>query len=157
MAVEPGTFLSLSSVAWSAISSLATVLAVVVALFLPMYVERKKKNNLIKLIEHEIQMNIKFLKKASSKQEVTLNDEKISRLNLMCPILSNIYLNVWNCNKQTVAELSAISYLQFAEIAHSLELIRSYAIEIDNSKGESPYSYMVDDEIERCLQLSKRT
>lgn len=155
MSFEPGTFLFLSSTAWSAISSLATVSAVIVALFLPMYLERKRKNNLMKLVEHEIQMNIGYLRKAISVQDTNLKGNRMSRLDQMCQILSHIYLGVWKYNKQTVAELSAINYMKFSEIVYSLELIRSYAVEIDTSKEESLCLYVVESEIERCIQLSE--
>ncbi len=156
MSFEPGTFLFLSSTAWSAISSLATLSAVVVALFMPMYMEKKRKNNLMKLVEHEINMNIGYLRKAISAQDTILNGNKISRLDNMCQILSRIYLGVWKYNKQTVAELSAPNYMKFSEIVYSLELIRNYAVEIDTSKEESLCLYVVESEIERCIQLSER-
>ena len=61
MASESELFLSFPPADWSAISSIATLLAVVVALFLPFYYERKKKQNLGRLIEYELKKNIELL------------------------------------------------------------------------------------------------
>lgn len=156
MPIKLETFISLSSIAWSAISSIATVLAVIVALFLPFYYEKKKKTNLSKLIENEIRSNIDLLQEANSTKEGIINGRTTSRLNLMCPKLVHLSLNIWNDNKQTIAEITAKKFLKYSEIANFLERIKLYAVEIEEKKGQSPYAAFIEDEIVKCLQLSNK-
>ncbi len=153
MLPEPETFISLSGLAWSAISSIATVLAVIVALFLPFYSVRKKKSNLSKLIEKEIDFNIELLKKASLCKDENLDGTHISRLNIMCTILSKIDLNVWNDNKQTIAEVSSSRFMKYSEINKRLDSIKEYAVEIIKTEGRSLYIHLIDGEVLKCLQL----
>ena len=100
MASEPEMFLSLSIVAWSAISSIATLLAVAVALFLPFYYEKKKQQNLGRLIEYELNKNIELLGKAYSQKVTKIRDREISKINLMCPILEHLNQEIWNDSKE---------------------------------------------------------
>ena len=104
MPTVPKTFLMLSSTAWTALSSIATFLVVLVALFLPFYQERKKRKNLIELIEDEIKSNSKTLEMAQKNEG-------------MAPaILREINLNIWEDHKQNLANISSDDYLEFKEI-----------------------------------------
>ena len=153
MASEPELFLSLSPTDWSAISSIATFLAVVVALFLPSYYEIKKKQNLVRLIEYELKKNIELIKKAHSLEEGKLEGKVISKLNLMCPVLEHLNLSIWNDCKQSIAEISSAKFLKYTEIIKSIETIKFYAIEIISSKGQSVFSAFIESEISECLQM----
>ena len=46
-------FLTLSSTAWSAVSSLLTLMAIITALFLPFWLQNRKSKNISKLIDIE--------------------------------------------------------------------------------------------------------
>jgi hypothetical protein len=155
MASEQELFLWLSPTDWSAISSIATLLAVVVALFLPFYYERKKKHNLGLLIEYELKKNIELLKKANTQADGEINGKIISKLNLMCPGLEHLTLNIWNESKQSIAEISSAKFLKYTEITKLIETIKFHAIEITKSKGQSLFSVMLEDEITQCLQMHK--
>ena len=156
MSIEPETFLSFSSTAWSAISSMATVSAVAVALLLPFYYEKKKQRNLSKLIKNELKRNINLLKKANTTKDKNLNGNTITKLSIMCAMLQHLSLNIWNDNKQTIAEISAIGFLKFSSIVKLIEEIKTHAIEINKNKGYSLYSALLEDEVERCLQMYKK-
>lgn len=156
MPIEPETFLSFSSTAWSAISSMATVSAVAVALLLPFYYEKKKKRNLIKLIEDELNRNIDLLKKTNATKDKNVNGNVITKLNTMCSMLEFLSLNIWNDNKQTVAEISAKGFLKFSDIVRSIEEIKAHAVEINKTKGSSPYAVILEDEVENFLQMYKK-
>ena len=139
----PETFLCLSGLAWSAISSVATVMAVVVALFLPFYYEKKRKWNLSKLIENEIEANNHLLKKADQCKDSNFKGALISRINLMCAVLVNIDYSVWSDNKQTVAEISAGRYLRYSEITKLLESIKIHALEIKEKKRSHHFMWQL--------------
>lgn len=149
-------FLCLSGLAWSAISSIATVIAVIVALFLPFHYEKKKKRNLSKLIENEIESNNNLLIKADQCKDGNFNGATIFRLNLMCSVLVNIDYSVWSDNKQTIAEISAERFLQYSEIVKLLGYIKMHAIEIIEKKGLSPYAAMINDEVKLCIKLIEK-
>ena len=74
----------------------------------------------------------------------------------MCPTLVHLSLNIWNDNKQTIAEISAKKFLKYSEIANFLERIKLYAVEIQEKKGQRPYAAFIEDEIVKCLQLSNK-
>lgn len=58
------TFLCISEIGWLAISSIATVSAVIVALFLPFSERQKIKNNFHKIIKIEFIENILIIRKS---------------------------------------------------------------------------------------------
>jgi len=151
----PDTFLCLSNTAWSAISSMSAVSAVVVALFLHFSSQTKKINNLSTIIEKELKNNIALLEKSHHVQEGRLNGQVISKLNLMCPVLVNINISDWIENKQTIAEVSAERYMQYAEIMNRLESIKSHSIDTMENNGKSPFSVMIEEEVDKCLQILK--
>ena len=146
------TFLCISNTTWIAVSAIATVFAVLVALFLPFYQKYKMKRNINVLIKNEIKTNVNLLRKTIHVKDSGYNGKVISRLNMICAILKNINLDIWNNHKVNIAEISSKMYLFFNEINNHLENIRKSSIEIDENKGMSPYSGLIEDEIKLCLE-----
>ncbi len=152
MEINIETFLGLSSLSWSAVSSMATVLAVIIALFLPFYVDKKKKTNLIKLIEEEINANAKLLKDADIMKDGNFDGTSINRLTLMCALLIHIDYSVWSNNNQTIAEISAKTFLKYSDIMKMLGVIKKYAIDYQKTKGMVPTSVFIDVTVKKCIK-----
>jgi hypothetical protein len=150
--IKEEMFLSLTSTAWSAISAITTFLAVLVALFLPFYYERKKKINLSNLIEVELARNFELLNKANSVGTAQINGQPISRCNLMYPYLAKLDLSVWSENKKTVAEISSNRYLKYSYVTDLIKNIHEHAVEINAKNGESVYIATIEKEVEQCLR-----
>jgi hypothetical protein len=108
MANEHETFLFLSGLAWTAISSIATALAVIVALLLPFYLDWKKRKNLSLLIEDEIHRNLDRMKKSDNMKSGKLpNGDTIRKVDIMSAFLVHLDTHIWEQNKQTIAEISS--------------------------------------------------
>jgi Glu-tRNA(Gln) amidotransferase subunit E-like FAD-binding protein len=86
-------------------------------------------------------------------KEGKLEGQIISKLNLMCPVLEHLSLSIWNDSKQSIAETSSAKFLKYTEIAKLIEGINFHAMEIINSKGQSLFSALIEDEILKCLQM----
>jgi len=148
------TFLNLSAVDWSAISTVVTFLVVLVALFLPLYFEKKKEKNLSRLIEYELASNIRSLKEAIRIKQSQLNGITISKIDMMCAIIvSRLDLDIWNDNKQTIAEISSKKFLKYSAVAKMMKDIKSYANDIKSKKGQSLYVSSIEEAIEKCLKI----
>lgn len=146
-------FFYLTSTDWSAISTIATIAAVAVALFLPFYIDHKKKKNLVKLIIAELSNNKELLAKAHSQKVPEMAGKSISKIKLMCPILEHLSLVIWDNSKQTVAEISSAKYLKYKDIASLIEKIKNHSIEISKSQDQSIYSAIIEKEVEKCLEM----
>ena len=132
MPTVPETFLMLSSTAWTALSSIATFLVVLVALFLPFYQERKKRKNLIELIKDEIKSNSETLEVAQKNKD-------------MAPaILREINLNIWEDHKQNLANISSNDYLEFKKINTMFHYLKKDAELIHSIDKDAVLARLID-------------
>lgn len=150
------TFLCLSSTGWSALSTIVTLVAVLVALFLPAYYEYKKRRNLCTLIEYEILENLKLLIKANLLGNNKIDLGGTSKIKLMTPILVNLDLQVWNSNNQTIAEISSKKFLKYSDIINQLTNIKKHSEEIKEKQGNCGWVGVIADEVKRCIQSIER-
>lgn len=156
MANEPETFLCLSGLAWTAISSIATALAVIVALLLPFYLNWRRRENLRILIEDEIDRNLEWIKMSDQMWgEDPSNGVKFRKVDLLCAGLVHLDTHIWEQNKQTIAEISSQKYLKYLDMEAEISKLKKYAIEIDESKGKNPVNLieaMLENEIKPAIK-----
>jgi hypothetical protein len=150
--MESEAFLKISSIGWSAISSIATVLAVCVALLLPFHQNNTKKKNILKVIKSNIKENYETLVRANKLQEATLNSKIVSRVNMMCAVLINIDIEIWNNNKQTIAELSSTKYEEYSKLIGEIERIKKHTGDIVNNQGISPCVGFIEEEVDSVIK-----
>jgi SNF family Na+-dependent transporter len=150
--MEAETFLYLNGIGWAAISSIATLLAVIVALFLPLLQDNKKKRNLLKLFLIDILRNYDLLVKANSCKDTNINGALISRVSMMCAVLQNIDNSFWTENKQTIAEISSKKYSDYNTIQKIFLSIKKHIDEIMISQGKSPFVGIIEDEVQKGIQ-----
>lgn len=150
MATE--TFLLLNEIGWAAISSVATLLAVIVALFLPFFLDCKKKHNILKISNIQIQEKYQLLLKASILNASSINGETISRVNMMCAVLKNIDNSFWEENKQKIAEISSSKYLEYNKIENIFSNIKNHTDEINSSQGQSPCVGFIEKEVQEGIK-----
>ena len=151
--MEQDVFLGLSSTAWSAISSIATVLAVFVALFIPFYYESKRKRNIDNILECELFENYKLLKKAQQCNDGNFRGQPISKIQLMCLVLNTLSVECWKENKKSMAEMSKQMYAKYSEVNSFIEDICKHSNEIIESKLISSYASIIEKEVD--LAISK--
>jgi hypothetical protein len=153
---QPETFIFISSITWSAISSIATFSAVIVALFLPLYFEHKKKKNIGNTVELETQYNLDLLIKGDDCKEGDYNGTKISKINFMCPVLINLRIDIWKENKQTIAEISDELFKKYYEINNLINIIIEHANDIISKKSQSAWVVTIEEEVKICIEKIKK-
>lgn len=136
------TFLHLSSTAWTWLSAIATFLAVLVALFLPFYLEYLKEKNIINLVDQEYKININIIKDAKdSKNKDYTNLIKGTPLNIeqvilakQIHILKNLSLNNWKDYKWNIAVNNWKKYLDFENKNKEISSLIEYYEKVANIK-----------------------
>lgn len=154
--METETFLFLTGIGWAAVSSVATLLAVIVALFLPFFTECIKKRNILKIADIQIQENYQLLLKANELQASSINGETISRVNMMSAVLRNIDNSFWYENKQKVAEISSKKYIEYNRIENILLSIKKHTDEINSSQGISACVGFIEEEVRDGIQIIEK-
>ena len=146
-------FLSYSSTTWTGLSSIVTLLAVLVAIFLPFILDQIKRSNVKKSVEIETKYNLNLLLKAESCKNGNLNGQLISRINLMVAMLVNLRVDVWEDNKQIMAGISSELFAKNYEINNLIKDIQKQSNEIYINKGNSPWVAILEDEVKKCISL----
>jgi hypothetical protein len=107
---------------WTALSSIGTLLAVLVALFIPSYNELKRVNRVVRLIEGEITRNYEKAIKADAhhdvqfpggnKVQIVLKPEDTARL---------LKLDLWNEYKYKLADHRPEAFVKYQDICRHIE------------------------------------
>lgn len=84
-----------SSVFWTAISALATLLAVLVAVFLPFYQKKRDANNRLIAVKIEYERNINLIKQLVQQQPFKTDDGEIPAHKLNVAMAKNLSLKIW--------------------------------------------------------------
>jgi len=109
---------------WTALASLGTLAAVLVALFLPMYNERKRIKKVKKLIEGEILRNYQITKNTNNEHTITLpngtNTKVVLRPDETYRLLR---LNLWEEYKYKLADDSPQVYETYQNICQHIEAL----------------------------------
>ena len=143
-------FLFLSNTAWTAISSMATLAAVIVALFYPSYQEWRKIKNLIKIIKLEMKKNILLACRAAKEKDVQ-SPIQITRENIIAELMKTIDMEIWNNKKFYVAEYSSKEYLHLNRINEKLASLHMHALKICEMKGQTPEYAFIAQEVESII------
>ncbi len=147
-------FLGLSNIAWTAISSIATSLAVIIALFIPILEKNKRRLNIFSIIEDEINRNIDVINKASKVDESYLSFIKAPNAVKKGFILQDIRTHYWDENKQYVSEYSNKKFIEYSQINEVIKETHDFAKEVLNIGSENPPLNYIEIALERaCSQI----
>jgi uncharacterized protein YggT (Ycf19 family) len=111
---------------WNALSSIATLSAVLVALFMPWWIQYRKANRLERLIRAEIDENLKILKNIiQQKETVDLpGGNHIPGQQLILALAQRIDLKLWHQCKFDLAADRPVSYQKFESVnAHADDIL----------------------------------
>lgn len=126
-------FLGLSDTAWTAISSIATVCAVLVALYFPVSDRFSRKQKIYRTIEAEIRRNISVLGKAKGNYLGPIVGAAVPRSVTAAFQLRAIDLSYWDDNRQFVSETSLKRYSQYSSINNDLRELKLLVEELINT------------------------
>jgi len=149
-------FLGLSNIAWTAISSIATSLAVITALFIPFIDRNRRRLNIFKIIEDEIDRNIDIINKASKIDESYLSFIKAPNPVKKGFILQDIRTHYWNENKQYVSEYSSRKFIEYSQINGIVEETRDFASEVLSLGADNPQLNYIEIALERAYSQIKK-
>ena len=109
---------------WSALASLGTLAAVLVALFLPIYNERKRIRRVKKLIEGEISRNYKITQNTNNEHTIKLPNGINTKI-ILGPEERNrlLRLNLWEEYKYKLADDSPQDYESYQNICQHIEAL----------------------------------
>jgi hypothetical protein len=136
-------FFGLTNIAWTAISSIATSVAVITALFIP-YVEKSRRRlNIFEIIENEIDRNITVINKAFNLEETYLSFTKAPIAVKKGFILQDLRTNYWDENKQYVSEFSAKKYNEYLQVNEIIMEIKGFSSQVLNAgQNDSSLNYI---------------
>jgi hypothetical protein len=117
----------LPNVFWSAISAIGTLLAILVALFFPIYSQYRKNNHIEQVLKAEIEENLKTIKQINV-ENMTLSGgpssgQEVSALQRNDALVTHIKLNMWSQLKYELATNRPKTFQKFNDINDSVELL----------------------------------
>jgi len=112
---------------WTALASIGTLLAVLIALFLPAYNEKKTIKKITKLVEGEILRNYQITKNTNQEQTITLPNGNEQKIVLSAQETTRlIQLNLWQQYKYKLADNSPAEYEKYQNICQHIEALSNY-------------------------------
>ena len=115
--LEPDVF-------WTALAALATLLAVLVALFMPLFSQYVRNNRLERLIKAEMDHNLKVIRNFVSKDPLELPDGKtVSPITRNNELVRHIDLRLWREYRYELAGDRPHSFEKFNSINRYAEAI----------------------------------
>lgn len=140
---------------WTALASMGTLSAVLIALFLPIYNERKRIKRVVKLIEGEILRNYNITKNTNKEHtfpfpdgtnvKVTLGAEETYRL---------LRLNLWEEYKYKLADDSPKDYDRYQDICQHIEAL-SRLEHIKQEFRSLMFQTEIDSFLKKCREVLK--
>lgn len=137
-----------SSEYWTAFSSIATavgiivaLLGVLVAILFPVCQNLNRRNNLNKVVKLEILANLKTIFSILSYYE-EYEKKKISSFSsqIISSTLANIHIDIWKEHRQSIAEISAKDYLNFSNLYFYFFSLTSFCQKYENDEVEDEES-----------------
>lgn len=130
------------AVFWTALASIGTLLAVLVALFSPTMAQRRRDKRIEKLIKAEIDGNLKIIRNMTSGETQSLPDgTKISASIIIEALVTHIDLRLWHQYRYELTVSQPSSY-------DKLHSVNRYAEAIKDALKEPP-------EMRLALQISE--
>ena len=145
-------FLGLSSTAWTAISSIATAGALIVALFLPFYEKISRRYRIYKNISYELLKNFDVINKAKQKKESVANKNDLTKEVEICYLLGQINTDYWDNNKQYISEASLKRYNKYCDINNEISELKIFAEELRNEDDSIKYISRIIPALESTYQ-----
>jgi len=109
---------------WTALASIGTLLAVLVALFLPVMTQFLRNNRLERLIRAEIDGNFQIIRNMTSREPRSLpNGVEISALQNNDALVSHIDLRMWYQYRYELAASRPDSYERFQKLNRLAESV----------------------------------
>lgn len=130
---QPELFLGLSNTAWTAISSIATFLAVLVALYLPLSERFNRRRKIYKSIENEIRNNFRVLEKIKNQSFATAVTKLIGetpQFVVIAHVTRQIDVEYWEHNKQLISESSFKKLGEYTAINKELKELKLFGEEV---------------------------
>ena len=144
--MESITFFGLPDSSWSAISSIATVAAVAVALLLPMLTDRRKARNIRLVVDNELRINWSLLKTALACH----GSGSISKESMMCAVLKDISTHTWEESRISIAELRPRVFMKYVKVNADIQKLRMAVIDISDKKGDSLWLHIIHEMVKKC-------
>jgi len=123
-------FFGLSNTAWTAISSLSTFLAVLVALYFPISEKLGRRKKIYRTIENEIRKNFCVLEKAKTNHLAALVGPNVPKYVMIAFSMGQINIDYWEVNRQFVSEASRKRYDEYSEVNNDLKDLKLFAQEL---------------------------
>lgn len=135
------------SIFWSAISAIGTLLAILVALFIPIISQYRKNNHIEQVLKAEIEENFKTIKQISLDNMTLsggpLSGQTVPALQRNDALIPHIKLNMWLQLKYELATNRPENFQKLNDVNDSVELLYyskslpdSMRLTIQNSAAE---------------------
>lgn len=109
---------------WTALSAIGTLLAVLIALFLPSFNEYKRVNRIVRLIEGEISRNYRIAKNADSVHDIPFPDGATHRVVLSAQDTARLFkLDLWKEYKYKLADDRPESFEKYQGICQHIDAL----------------------------------
>jgi hypothetical protein len=109
---------------WTALASIGTLLAVMVALFMPLIIQRSRNNRIERLILAELEGNLNIIKNMASRESRSLpNGIKISAIQNNDALVTHINLRLWHQYRYELAADRPDSYEKYHSLYRLAEAI----------------------------------
>jgi|APSaa5957512576_1039674.scaffolds.fasta_scaffold58271_2 hypothetical protein len=125
------TFLMLTSLQWNALGVIATFFVSCIAIFLPLYLERRNINEMLKIVEKEVEENYKKLKNAVGLQDTiplptgTNTQITVSKIQVQMGITEHVTLKSWYEFRGKLAVNEPQFFNKYRELMESIESLLS--------------------------------
>lgn len=139
MQFQSDYFWGLSNTAWSAISSISTCCAVLVALYFPISEKVGRRKKIFSIIEREIRKNFRVLEKAKKNHLLPLLGDNVPISVSIAFTIRQINLDYWEENKQAVSESSIKKYSEYVGINDELQQLSLFAQELLVERESTKY------------------
>lgn len=109
---------------WTALSAIGTLLAVLIALFLPSFNEYKRVNRIVRLIEGEISRNYRIAKNADSGHDIPFPDGSTHHVVLSAQDTARLFkLDLWKEYKYKLADDRPESFEKYQGICQHIDAL----------------------------------
>lgn len=140
---------------WTALASIGTLAAVLIALFLPAYNERKRVKNIAKLIEGEISRNYQITKNTNNEHTITLPDGNEQKIVLGAEETYRLLrLNLWKEYKYKLADDSPQDYEKYQNICQHIEAL-SKLEQVKEEFRPIMFQGEIDSFLKKCREILK--
>lgn len=138
------TFLYLDSIGWSGLSSIATFLAVLVALFIPLVSSRLRLKNIRKALHVESTYNFNQIQYALKSKGSSLINNAIPFGVSLSAYLKHIRIDVWQYHNVTLAENSSKIFSYYYDYNNRLKQIKENSMMITNDNANPLIPFILE-------------